>query len=494
MLCITDPRSQNRVVHAPFDGVGSGPSAPNQPLPHKLKQGGLADRARAVGPSNPPHAKRGGSSRQTDFAEGEIPQKKAVPHDVDADGSGAVAQTTPPPRDRSRKTSDDMAGFLSEWRFDWLSLTIPNSKDGRGSRLLGDDGEAEALDAEDRLFTWATLRGLRTMRVGKGSDGYLGAAHLAFDPTASERVATIRAGHTSNMPGMELPGANGACADLAPRALEELGAVNLSRVDVCWDISQDGLMDELHEAMRLLATERRMDPPRVDGTEERGRTIYLGKDEAVVRVYQKDMQRVAKGVLSQDEADPSLVRVEVMLRPKGGKKAGMARVARDEGPGALLGATLWVRQLVERVAVLTARVREEQAQLAVTRVRKLPDPRPLRDRAEHGARQYARTWALAEVADMVEERWEGDWLQAEVDPSEVIERAVKRLRGALNNVAADVCGGVGVLEARDVEAEAERAHDLLNRWMWENTLATERAQGRLLAAASRAREMCGVPA
>lgn len=447
------------------------------PLP-----GGLADRARAAGKAvvYPPHAKRGGSSRHA----GTSPEK----HEENAGdvniSEPVVAQTTPPPRNRSKQTSPDMQAFLSGWVFDWLAVTIPNGLNGKGSRRAGLEGEREETEAVGRMFTWATTRGLHLMRVGKGADGYLGAAHLAHDPTGTERVATIRAGHSTNMPGLELPGAQGACAELAPLALEELGPVNVSRVDVCFDVSQEGLIDDLHTVMIDLAASRGMDAPRVDGTAEKGRTIYLGKDEAVVRVYQKDLERVSKGHRTAATADPNLVRVEVMLRPKKGKKAGVARIARDEGPGALLGVHLWIRQLMERFAVLTAMAREEAATMAVTRVSSLPDPRPLRERADQGARQYARVFCLAEIADLVQEGG-GDWLEAELSPDEVLERAVFRIQRHLSSIVTDVCDRVGVLEARDMEAEATRAKGLLHQWMQEHHEATRVAQEMLMRVGAR---------
>jgi hypothetical protein len=458
---------------------------PYSPLP-----GGLADRARAAGQSvYLPHAKRGGSLRH----EGEIPEKHDDDHPATVSSVDGLAQSTPPPRDRAKKTSADMAAFQAEWAFDWLAVTIPNGIDGKGSRCSGDRGDKEAAEATARMFTWATLKGLHVMRVGKGSDGYLGAAHMAYEPTATDRVLTIRAGHTTNMPGMELTGSDGACAELAPQALSELGPVNVSRVDVCWDVSQSGLMDDLHQLMVALAAERGMDAPRIDGTAERGRTIYLGKDEAVVRVYQKDLERVAKGRIAADDADPDLVRVEVMLRPKKEKKSGIGRTARDEGPGALLGVHLWVRQLMERVAVLTERAREDAAEMAVTRVQGRPDPRSLRDRAEHGTRQYARVWCLAEVAEIVHSRWGGDWLLAEIDPDEVLDRVVDEIKGHLRRVVRDTCERVGVLEAREIEEEAGRAGRMLGVWMDEHHRATTDAKRFLEQAAASARQACGVP-
>lgn len=461
----------------------------NNTLRHTPIFGGLADRARASGRVvYPPHAKRGGSLRH----EGEIPEKHDDDDRATVPSADGLAQSTPPPRDRAKKTSIDMVAFQAGWSFDWLAVTIPNGLDGKGSRCSGDRGDKEAAEATARMFTWATLKGLHVMRVGKGSDGYLGAAHMAYEPTASDRVLTIRAGHTTNMPGLELTGGDGACADLAPQALAELGPVNVSRVDVCWDVSQEGLMDDLHQLMVTLAAERGMDAPRIDGTADRGRTIYLGKDEAVVRVYQKDLERVAKGRIAADDADPDLVRIEVMLRPKKEKKSGIGLVARDEGPGALLGVHLWVRQMMERVAVLTQRAREDAAEMAVTRIQGRPDPRSLRDRANHGTRQYARVWCLAEIAEIVHNRWGGSWLRAEIDPDEVLDRVVDEIKIHLRRVVRDTCQRVGVLDAREIEDEAHRAGQMLRRWMDEHHRATNDAKEFLEHAAASAREACGV--
>lgn len=432
---------------------------------------------------NPPNGNTGGALRQTQPVKGETDDQARA-------SIAQMPQTTPPLEagraSRAKRTSDPMAGFLEEWFFDWLTVTIPNGEDGKGRKRSGEAGEKEANEAADRLFAWATLEGLYTQRIGRGSDGYQGGAHLGFDPTDVDRVATIRAGHATNMPGLELPGAQGACARLAPKALEDLGPVLIARADVSLDVSQAGLFDEAEAFCREFAAERGMEQPRLDGTRERGRTLYFGKDEATLKIYEKGLEQLSKGRVDPADVDMDLVRFEFTFRPRKGRKAGLARVARDEGAGALLGSVYWVRAFAERIAVMTAAAREEDAVIGVTRVEETPDPRPIREKARHGARQYAGTFIKAAIADVVDAEFGGDWLAADLDPADLVERATEYARAEIDAVVFDVAENVGVDGVRKHEEEAERARGLLDRWLERQERETEQAQARLVAASRMA--------
>lgn len=480
---------------------------------HTSKAGGLAERAMRSSPAAvrspyPPNGNTGGSPRQSEAC-------KAESHLEGEAGSKVLPQTTPhiadgdvgaaPRASRAKKTSDDMGSFTSKWFFDWLTVTVQNSTTGKGSRSAGDVGDAEADEAASRLFSWVTVNGLRLQRLGKGSDGYAGGAHLAFDPTGSERFATIRAGHATNMPGLELTGGGGLCADLAPKALAELGPVLVARADVSFDVSKEGLFEELHDLCLELAardmgpdradgTPRGLAPPRIDGRPETGETIYFGKGEVALRIYQKDMERASRGAIPLNEADRNLVRCEFVFRPTKGRKAGLAKIARDEGPGALLGTSLWVRQFVERLAVLTEQVRADAADMAVTRVDPTPDPRPISARAAHGLQQYAGTFCKSAIRDIVEDDFEGDWLAAKVSEDDVEARVVAMVRCAIKPVLPDVCDRLGVLAVRKIEEEAERAGVRLSEWMVTQQQETEAAQIGLAMAEAEARHRSGMQA
>jgi hypothetical protein len=412
------------------------------------------------------------------------------------DPEKALPQTTPPKsagrKSRAKETKDDMSQFLKLWFFDWLSLTIPNGVDGKGTKAEGLRGERENEEASKRLFTWATLQGLHVQRIGKGTDKYLGAAHMAFQPTDKDRVASIRDGHSKNMPNIELTGADGRCAELAPLALHELGPVLIARADSSWDVSQAGLFDDLYELLCKMSVKHGMAAPRVEGTDEAGRTIYFGEGEASVKIYEKSFERLAKGKIEEADLDENLVRIEFTFRPKKGKKAGLAKIANEHGAGALLTTTRWVRKLTEKIAVMTKQAREDQAELAVGRVTETPDVRRPQEMAKAAVQQYRRTLCNGAISQIVQDDWEGDWRAALVDPELVVDRVCDMVRDEIEATAYDLCEQHGVLSVKSLEDEADRQKSLLDVWMTEQRKRTDTAILKLTMAARAARTECGV--
>lgn len=444
----------------------------------------------------PRHGNTGGSSGQT------LPaplKNKGVSVSPPSVGDPDLPQSAPPPsgrKSRAKKTTSEVDHFLEYWFFDWLSVTIPNGTNGKGSKSDGIGADREADEAARRLMSWVTVNHLRLMRIGKGTDGYAGGAHFAYDPMADDRIATVRDGHRTNMPNLELPGAGGICAELAPKALAELGPVLIARADVSCDLSQWGLFDELHELCCEFADAKGMEQPRVDGTVEKGRTIYFGAGEASLKIYEKDLERVAdkKHPLTLEKADLNLVRTEFTFRPKKGAKSGMARVARDQGAGALLGAVLWVREFAERMSVIVGSALPENADMAVTRLERTPDARPILAKSKHGSAQYARTHCRAAVAQIVHDDFEGDWLAADIGYERIFEAAIGLVSDDLRAAAAEIADDYGVLDVRDHEQEAERAQLRLDAYIERQDDETRSAQIGLLVAEAAARQRCGVAA
>lgn len=469
---------------------------------HKIKENGLA--ARAISALNSRDVSRSAGSAATptprDGNTGGTLRQSVESIDENQHQSSAtnipLPQTTPPfiegRKSRAKETKGDMTQFLKLWFFDWLSVTIPNGVDGKGAKAEGLRGERENEEASKRLFTWATLQGLHVQRIGKGTDKYLGAAHLAFDPTAKDRVASIRDGHSKNMPNLELTGANGKCAELAPLALYELGPVLIARADASWDVSQAGLFDDLYDVLCDMSAEHKMDMPRVEGTEEAGRTAYFGAGEASVKIYEKSFEMLAKGKIEEADLDENLVRVEFTFRPKKGKKAGLAKIAREEGPGALLATTRWVRKLTEKLAVMTKKARADQAELAVGRVTETPDVKRPQKMAKAAVQQYRRTLCNGAISQIVQDDWNGDWRAALVDPQLVIERVCDMVRDEIESTAYDLCEQHGVLSVMALEEEADRQKELLDVWMKDQIKKTDAAKFMLAKAARIARESCGL--
>lgn len=426
----------------------------------------------------PPSGNTGGTSRQPYV-------KKDKKTDALLAKKGSSASKYPPHNarpSRAKQTSSEMQKWLGSWFFDWLAVTIPNSKNGKGSkrraspedlakagklpepkrgemlRILSEEnriGEAEAVEAQDRLCLWSVSQGLRQQRAGKGSDGYDGALHYGVSPTECDRLVSIRAGHRTNMPGLEIPGGDGACARLAPAALDLLGPVLLARADVSWDHSQEGLFDELRNYARFMSMPLGMALPE-DRVSQTGRTFYWGKGEVSVKVYLKDMERVAKGRISPADADPNLVRIEIKFAPKSDKKSGMALLAK-QGAGTLIGTSHWVREFVAHLGEVTG-MTQKGASIGVQRVPQGPDPRTIEERSGHGLAQYAATHCAAVVSRIVHQEFGGDWLAAEVSPDAVRRGVLEMMAGYLDatNLHEAAVTRLGVDRVRSIEEEALR--------------------------------------
>lgn len=430
----------------------------------------------------PPTGNTGGNFRHPN----EIKEKPDKMRPADP---APLPQTTPPKqarKSRSKSTSNEMRQFLNLWFFDYLTVTIPNGINGKGTKIAGALGEKEGIQAQKNLCLWAVLQGLHRQRIGKGSDQYSAAANYGLDPLSKVRLVSVRAGHAKNMPGLEIPGGDGACAELAVSALTNLGPVLMPRVDVTADISQPLLFEDLLEYATSKSARTKMAAPRLFSSDS-GETFYWGHGEASVKVYQKDKERFGKGKITEADVDENLTRIEFTFRPqKFGKKAGLANIARKSGPGALLGTTHWVRNMVQHIAAITTGAQD--CRMCVTRVEKTPNPKSAHDRAMHGGIQYAKTFCEAVAASIVENEFEGDWMSAEIDPVRLELEAAELFHSVLRgtNSAASVVVERGLDALRTSEAEAERTHNDLLDWMIRQREETEAAQAALTLAGDTA--------
>lgn len=488
----------------------------------------------------PPYANRGGTLRHKHGAEpgeaGGDPLQMPANAGISSYEAGAVEGQNPPPeggksggdpqdaasnhpplsaggietvekkrrKSRAAATTPEMAEFLGLWFYDWLTVTIPNGKDGKGHRRRAPEakpdpaedraGFVEAREAEARLHRWAVAMGLHRSRIGAGSDGYRGALHLAASPVDGERLATIRASHPYDMPGLEITGGGGECARLAPAALDLLGPVNAARIDVSFDWSQPGLFDALFEYAQMESVARKRPGPRLRD-EGAGRTFYWGetpkksgkkreRPEVMVRVYEKDFERVACGRLRPDDCDPHLVRIEFSFSPRKGAKAGLARLAAENGPGALLGTSLWVRRMAQHIATLTGATGEDAASLAVSRIERLPVSATCEDRAQACLAGSVNTLCSAAAARIVAECYDGDWLAAEVTPSEIRAGVIDMVSEYLDAVSAPerIATRLGLDAARDIDQEAARNAVDVRAWIDRQDSETDRAIRSLDAA------------
>lgn len=428
----------------------------------------------------PPNGNTGGISGQThvSFKENGASAKPETSKSADC-----VPQNTPPRKraSRARQTSSAMQDFLNLWFLDWLTLTVPNERTGKGTRPQGCDGDAMLRDAETRLMKWARTQGLWALRIGNGSDGFKGAVHLGWAPTDKERVASVRSGHSTNMPSLEITGGDGSCDDLAESARRLLGPVLVARADVTLDMSQPNLWDDLLAYARGQSgagAGKGMKTPRVM-VGECGRTFYWGGDGVSVRVYEKDLERVARGKLDRADADEDLVRVEFTFRPESRKKAAFATLT----PGQMLGTSRWARRMVETLGKMVGYTAKGDT-MEETKVREMPDATTTEQRARRVIRQAAKTTVAAAAAGIVIRDFGGDWSGAEFDADALHAEAVRLIAAELLDLgtAVNFIETNGLEKVREDDERAAHMVRALRDYLSEQARETERAKVGLEAA------------
>ena len=449
----------------------------------------LAAFKQPIGLEHPPHGNTGGKKGKNLTEKGTSQEKKG------RFSKGRLTQAVR--KSRAKSTSAEMQAMLDSAFYDYLCVTSPNSLTGTGERLgtfpvdpgtmteheLFEQGQAEEHMSRQMFCLWAASHDLRTIRVGKGTDKYLGAAHFAYDPTSKERVASIRSGHSTNMPSLELPGADGECSILALAALKELAPVNGARADVAMDFSMHGLFDSLVGVGEgVVQSSNRMNALTFRGTEDTGRTFYMGSQEVSLRVYEKSYEQLHRKKITSEELDPHLVRVEFSFRPHKAKaKAGLGalmQLKNSDGtlattPGDLLKTSYWVRQFVQELAKLVRDVSEDNALLGIARLPQRPSGRTCYVKTKRIVRQFSRTFCNAAIAQIVDQEWQGDWKAALVDPALVVDRVIELIRPEIEARAFEMCQFHGTFEAQTLEEEAHRANSMLADWM-ERQLELER--------------------
>lgn len=364
-------------------------------------------------------------------------------------------------RKSERAISSDpaLADLLDEFFFDWFQVTMPNGE-GKAQCTVGGPEEADAMR---QAFAWATENGLHPGRIMGGHNGYRAALPFSEGPENGSAVFRVNSGSTGGlMPNLMLTGGHGACARLAPALQEAFPGARLSRADAALDWSQEGLFDELLRMARLLARgNQKLGGVRTIESET-GRTFYLGSRTSTVslRVYEKDRERAAKGVIEEDEIDPDLIRIEWTFRPQSKSKAGMAALS----PGEMIRTSVWARDFMSRAAAIMD-VTERVERLNKQEVAREVAEKTLDGTVQHGVDQYAKSFARLAAARVVERDHEGRYDTAMVDPGEVEEEAVRIFRDKIRETgaAAAIVIEKRLDEAMDPDAWRESyVHELLN--------------------------------
>ncbi len=361
--------------------------------------------------------------------------------------------------ERPKSSCASLDALLDQFFFDWFQITLPNAE-GKSSCVVGGREEELAVDA---AFQWARANGLHPGRIGGGHNGYRAALPFTNGPESVESVFRVNAGSTGGlMPNLMLTGGHGACAELAPKLQEAFPGALLSRADAALDWSQEGLWDDLLRMARLLSRSN----SKLGGVRtiesETGRTFYLGSRTSTVslRVYEKDRERAAKGVIDVADIDPDLIRIEWTFRPQSRSKKGMAILS----PAQMIRTGVWARDFMARAAkimAVTGRVETLRKQEVAREVRE----KTLETAVRHGVTQYSRSFARLAAARIVERDHGGHYDTAMVDAQEVEVEAVAIFKAMLSETDAAAAAVVDARLDRVMDPDEWRAsyvHELLD--------------------------------
>jgi len=332
--------------------------------------------------------------------------------------------------ERAESTHPDLSDLLSGFFFDWYQVTLPN-KEGKAACMVGGAEEAEALGA---AFDWARSNGLHPGRIMGGHNGYRAALPFTDGPESTEPVFRVNSGSTGGlMPNLMLTGGHGSCARLAPALQKAFPGARLSRADAALDWSQAGLWDALHRMAKTLARGN----VKLGGVRtiesDTGRTFYLGSRTSTVslRVYEKDRERAAKGVIDAADIDPDLIRIEWTFRPQSKSKAGMAKLS----PGQMIRTSVWARDFMARAAAIME-VTERVERLNKQEVAREGAEKTLDGTVHHGGDQYAKSFMRLAAARIVERDHGGHYDTAMVDPGRIRVEALRIFKDKIRDTDA----------------------------------------------------------
>lgn len=429
-------------------------------------------------------------------------------------------------RSRAKATTPEMLDFMSRFFFDYMTVTIKNSIDGTGLKpglsdvpatqadyntlargptnrpewLAANEHEAPALEALTDFVV--AVGGLYKRSEGESRQGYKVGFQFAAHPTQGKAFLTLKGGHRRNMPAMEISGGNGECARVAPKVREHLGPQLVSRADVSIDISHVGLFEELHKHLAEQSHRLRgVQPPELFGDEERGQTLrwlyHLGDDArgkpryrnrgVWMRVYQKDLERVASGMINSAAADPHLVRVEFVFVHD--EREGKARLG-VMSPADMIADHRRSRELVEWLARKCNGLDQDRAVIGLTKIDSPLNDKTAEERAIVGITQYKKPLVDGAIERIVERDFNGDWSAAteKIQAPEIYDETARLVLSELyqHGTVEKRIEHHGLDRVRDEAAQAERLRDQMQSYLARQKASQDAALENLAAEYKRA--------
>lgn len=377
-------------------------------------------------------------------------------------------------RNRKVETSHELQVLLDAFFFDWFQVTLANEH-GKSDCRVGSPMEADAVD---QVFDWAVAENLHPLTVSGGHNGYRAALPFSEGPEACEAVLRVNSGSTSGiMPNIMLTGGHGACARLAPSLQKAFPTARLSRADAAMDVSQPGLFDELLDMSRLLAAGNgKLGGVRLIQSDQ-GRTFYLGSRTSTVslRVYEKDRERAAKGIIDPEDIDPDLIRIEWTFRPQSKSKAGMSGLS----PGQMIATSVWARDFMARAAKLMD-LTDGVGKIAKQDVVRETREKTLEGVARHGIHQYGKAFLRLAAARMVQRDHEGRYDLAVIDPDDLHAETVVMIGDLLDvHMAEQVVMDERLAEAMDPDEWRESYVHEMQEFAARTDRQTDEAQERI---------------
>lgn len=179
-----------------------------------------------------------------------------------------------------------------------------------------------------------------------GGSGYR-KSHRVVD-AAGDPLATLL--HGSRTSAANLRGSGHSAEPVAALIRTTWPIHNVSRIDVCQDMTNPGLFKRCERTMRRVALAAGLETglTYVPDIADKGRTYRVGGNTSatIVRLYEKGLEQLGKGKVTLAEVDRHLVRLEIQHRPR--RAPDKLAVATLE-PTMVWGVSSWTKELAMKI-------------------------------------------------------------------------------------------------------------------------------------------------
>lgn len=168
---------------------------------------------------------------------------------------------------------------------------------------------------------------------------------------AGDTIATLLHGSSTASPNLR--GTGHRAAPIAHLIRSTWPIHRVSRIDVCEDMTNPGLYRQCERIMRKVALKAGIETglSMIPDIAVKGRTYRLGgnKSDTIVRLYEKGLEQLGKGLVTDKTVDKNLVRLEIQHRPR--RPDGKALMATVEPP-MIWGVSNWTKELAMHIMKL----------------------------------------------------------------------------------------------------------------------------------------------